>query len=290
MNGKKFNELVGNFDTHDETSVSKMALLIEKYPYFQLPRFFYTKSLKDQNKDDLDNALHQLALYTYDRSILKKSIESALEYPKKIEELVKPNKKTTKEPINKIKDPIQSIKEESSAKVVKKKPDQKIKVEENEQFSKGKNTPKKITVNPKKKQVADKEVSTTDNQSSPPPKDAKLSFIDWIEFTEDNQKAKTDFDRVEQNQPLSDKLTIINRFIDANPKISPVGKTENVYSVVKEDLYSDELMTETLAKLLVKQKKYKKAISAYKILSLKYPEKNVFFAGQIQKIKNLQQQ
>jgi hypothetical protein len=82
---------------------------------------------------------------------------------------------------------------------------------------------------------------------------------------------------------LSDKLTIINRFIDANPKISPVGKTENV-------LYSDELMTETLAKLLVKQKKYKKAISAYKILSLKYPEKNVFFAGQIQKIKNLQQQ
>ena len=40
MNGKKFNELVGNFDTHDETSVSKMALLIEKYPYFQLPRFF----------------------------------------------------------------------------------------------------------------------------------------------------------------------------------------------------------------------------------------------------------
>lgn len=72
MNGKKFNELVGNFDTHDETSVSKMALLIEKYPYFQLPRFFYTKSLKDQNKDDLDNALHQLALYTYDRSILKK--------------------------------------------------------------------------------------------------------------------------------------------------------------------------------------------------------------------------
>ena len=36
-------------------------------------------------------------------------------------------------------------------------------------------------------------------------------------------------------------------------------------------------------------KKYKKAIKAYKILSLKYPEKNVFFAGQIQKIKKLQQ-
>ena len=48
-------------------------------------------------------------------------------------------------------------------------------------------------------------------------------------------------------------------------------------------------MTESLAKILLKQKKYKKAIKAYKILSLKYPEKNVFFAGQIQKIKKLQQ-
>ena len=61
--------------------------------------------------------------------MLRKSIESAVEYPKKIEELVKPNKKTTKETINKIKDLIQSIKEESSAKIVKKKPDQKIKVD-----------------------------------------------------------------------------------------------------------------------------------------------------------------
>ena len=47
-------------------------------------------------------------------------------------------------------------------------------------------------------------------------------------------------------------------------------------------------MTETLAKVLFKQKKYKKAIQAYRVLSLKYPEKNVFFARQIEKINNLQ--
>ena len=46
-------------------------------------------------------------------------------------------------------------------------------------------------------------------------------------------------------------------------------------------------MTETLAKVLVKQKNIKK-IRAYKILSLKYPEKNVLFATQIEKIKNLE--
>ena len=49
----------------------------------------------------------------------------------------------------------------------------------------------------------------------------------------------------------------------------------------------DELMTETLAKVLMKQKKYVKALEAYRILSLKYPEKNSLFADQIKKIQSL---
>ena len=50
----------------------------------------------------------------------------------------------------------------------------------------------------------------------------------------------------------------------------------------------NELMTETLAKIYFNQKKYIKAIESYKILSLKYPEKNAFFADQIKKIKKLE--
>ena len=46
-------------------------------------------------------------------------------------------------------------------------------------------------------------------------------------------------------------------------------------------------MTETLAKVFTKQKKYNKALEAYQILILKYPEKNSFFADQIKKIKKL---
>ena len=79
MNRETFDKLVENYDPKDEILVSKMALLIEKHPYFQLPRFFYTKSLKDQNKNNLDIALNQLALYTSDRSVLKQNIESKFE-------------------------------------------------------------------------------------------------------------------------------------------------------------------------------------------------------------------
>ena len=46
-------------------------------------------------------------------------------------------------------------------------------------------------------------------------------------------------------------------------------------------------MTETLAKLYLNQKNYEKAIQSYKILILKFPEKNSYFADQIKKIKSL---
>ena len=44
-------------------------------------------------------------------------------------------------------------------------------------------------------------------------------------------------------------------------------------------------MTETLAKVYLEQKKFSKAIKAYEILSLKYPEKSGFFADQIKAIQ-----
>jgi hypothetical protein len=47
-------------------------------------------------------------------------------------------------------------------------------------------------------------------------------------------------------------------------------------------------MTETLARVYLAQKKYKKAMQAYKILILKNPEKSSFFADQIRAIKKLQ--
>jgi len=52
----------------------------------------------------------------------------------------------------------------------------------------------------------------------------------------------------------------------------------------------ESLMTETLARIYLEQKNYKKAIQSYNILSLKYPEKSGFFADQIKAIKKIQEQ
>ena len=47
------------------------------------------------------------------------------------------------------------------------------------------------------------------------------------------------------------------------------------------------MVTETLAKVYIRQKHYDKAIKAYEIMKLKYPEKSSFFADQISEIRKL---
>ena len=274
MNRETLDNLIENYNSHDEILISKMALLIEKYPYFQLPRFFYAKSLKDQNKNDIDMALNQLALYTADRSIIKQNIESKYQHQKKIKSEIK-NVETTFKDTN-------ESKIESKLGLPRDKQSQSRKMPIHTGEIKVKKT--------KKNKTEIKKSEPRLKKSSPPSVDVKLNFLDWIQFTQEKQNQTTLSKEADKAGPLSEKIHIIDRFLKANPKIPPGGKNESNNYSLEEDLYSNELMTETLAKVLVKQKKYKKAIGAYKILILKYPEKNVFFADKIQEIRKLQQE
>jgi hypothetical protein len=85
------------------------------------------------------------------------------------------------------------------------------------------------------------------------------------------------------------KLEIIDKFIEANPKITPAKELIDLPSKPIETSDTTHLMTETLARVYLEQKKYSKAIQAYEILILKYPEKSIFFADRIKDIKILQQ-
>ena len=111
----------------------------------------------------------------------------------------------------------------------------------------------------------------------------KMNFIDWINHIESNKLNNN------KSESVDKKINLIETFINRPNKIEKedLDKDQDDISI-KTITLENELMTETLAKIYLKQKKYKKAMDAFKILSLKYPEKNAFFADQIKKIKKLE--
>ncbi len=117
-------------------------------------------------------------------------------------------------------------------------------------------------------------------------KQDNYSFSEWLKLSSFKPI-------VRETTPVKDpKKTeqddIINKFIASNPKIPPIKKTAPTSSKPIKKSTEPELMTETLAKVYLAQKKYDNAIKAYEILSLKYPEKSGFFADQIKRIRTLQ--
>ncbi|SNR17203.1 tetratricopeptide repeat protein [Tenacibaculum jejuense] len=116
-------------------------------------------------------------------------------------------------------------------------------------------------------------------------KNEAFSFNQWLQLSSDIPEIPEE--KIEKKE-RNIQEDIIDRFINNNPKISRVNKNASVPS--KQNVVNQEptLMTETLARIYLEQKKYDNAIKAYEILSLKYPEKSGFFADQIKKIRILQ--
>lgn len=80
--------------------------------------------------------------------------------------------------------------------------------------------------------------------------------------------------------------TLIDKFIETEPSISKFSGESAVSPEITETDTNPtkEFLSETLAKIYVRQQLYDKAIATYLKLSLKYPEKSIYFASQIEKI------
>lgn len=113
----------------------------------------------------------------------------------------------------------------------------------------------------------------------------------WAKKLEqDELKAKSETaQKVKKTKKNQSEL--IEKFIQNEPQMKKRNPDSDESSHEQADLcsknvkQSDRFYTETLARLMVRQKKRKKAIEIYEKLMLKFPEKRAYFASQIEDIK-----
>ena len=291
--------------THQQVEVVKS--IIDEFPYFQSARAIYLKGLKDLSSFKYNQELKTTAAYTTDRSILFDYITSEAFIQNEISQHIKQNI----EHLKGIHVDVEDISVKKSVKIddnLKQQITDTYGVLDPALFEPKEARPKKSFILDESKIIENttKETkpqeATTDeilNIGKPLQFDKreKHSFNEWLKLTHFKPIQRETKKQKEKGPETSDalekekKFELIDRFISKNPKISPVKPLTQKGNLAKAQMIKPEsLMTETLARIYLEQKNYKKAIQSYKILSLKYPEKSSFFANQIKAIEQLQEQ
>ena len=95
----------------------------------------------------------------------------------------------------------------------------------------------------------------------------------------------------------SDQISSINSFLDAiengefkNFSEECIDEGEEIDNLEEEEYnkpLEEEFLTESLAHIYIKQRKYQRALEIIKCISLKNPEKNIYFADQIRFLEKL---
>ncbi|SNR78681.1 hypothetical protein [Lutibacter flavus] len=273
MNSTDFTFLMQNTATIDALKTEQLNVVINEYPYFQLARALQLKGLNKTNNFKYNQALKKTGAYTIDRKVLFDFITSQKFISKTNHQI-------------EILEEIDVIEPETIEILHKKITDSFIETTKEVEINEIKEKEPITIVDSKEKATELLEIGKPIDFKSAEPH----SFNEWMQLiSREPIQRETPVESPKETSKNESKFNLIDKFIQSNPKIKPIDKNSQNLEISNENSdESESIMTETLAKVYLEQKKYDNAIKAYRILSLKYPEKSSFFANRIKAIKILQ--
>ncbi|MCU4174627.1 tetratricopeptide repeat protein [Carboxylicivirga sp. N1Y90] len=313
MNKAQFFDLVSQPNKVDETTLSSLSEIVDEFPWFQSARMLRVKNLHVLDHVRFNSELKQTAAYIVDRQRLydlvhQQELEPELEDAGSKELDVEPKDK--KESVEATREEVVvSDKRSSSVGLTTNVRSVADYFQTDDVFE----TNDGVGVDFSKISAADKPEEDETEMVLP---SADFLGYDSSDFTNYQLKEALDPEEIEEeNRSFSGWLNVlrhapipkdeaeekpvpkksqqlIDNFLNVEaPRIvaKPVEKTKPESNDRHENSIqeNDDLLSETLANIYIKQKHYDKAIGIYEKLRLKYPEKNVYFAERISDLEKL---
>ncbi|MCK9480936.1 MAG: hypothetical protein M0R38_04130 [Bacteroidia bacterium] len=311
MTPTRLTDILRNPYSITDKEIETLETLVVEFPYFHLPQILLSKIYKIKEHYKYDRQLKKASLRVYDRTWLFtyiNSTESNTPTEDLLNEIIK--EEPTTESITLSENVEINIEKESQLNTESS--TEPSAQSQTERFSI--NEEIILTDNQEKTQSAE-HTETTSFEVEQPPKTESIqieqeiaaqeiethTFSDWLNrFSVPVQTVvKPAQEVIVENHPIepsptipvkpkvNDSLSIIDSFLQKQPTISH-PKTE-FFKAEKAAIRSleldDDIVTETLASIYVKQGHFEQALWAYEKLKLKYPQKGSYFATLINEIK-----
>jgi tetratricopeptide (TPR) repeat protein len=273
----------------NEHSIYDMTLLAEEYPYFQSAQLLRIKNLHNLSPKSIKPALNFTAAYVTDRKVLYyllhpiKELEKT-EAPKSINKDIKDSM-------------VENISETITNQLYYKNNNSDTELEFTASFDIKKEYGEGVELKEYVVRISDDGPELMelipDNHITEKTHEAEAETVtlnkeDLLAIIRRGISTDTDVDEEKLSETQKRHNQLINNFIAINPKIVPRDQATEIEDVSENSIQENEhYLTDTLAQIYLKQGNYAKAIFAYEKLSLKFPEKSTYFAGQISEIKKI---
>ena len=307
MNRSDFIKLIEGSGSYSRNVLSELSSLISAFPYFQSAYMLLLKGLQNTADVKFENQLRSSSMRIASREVLyyflkKESVEAALSAETAdpattpAEHFISEDdqidtQQVVIESAKNSADFIQEIEREEEGPKSYLKPREYSIIITAE--SGDKDTDASIIVVNEESGEIEEKVVYMDPGFSLPEEDDLLELDMEHDKISDYQGSVIPDEQKSLPGPPSAKLLqsdLIEKFIIANPRIEPVREPADIPLTDISKPFVEEkdvFLTETLARIYIKQGYYSKALDIYEKLSLKYPEKSSYFASLILEVKEL---
>lgn len=267
MDKKQLTDFLNHYTASSTQEATEVISLCDQYPYSQLLHALAARVSKDHNLQNQQAILQSAAVYSTDRSVLKEIMSAAAM-------VVTEKENVTESPVSSITITAEIDSIDYAEAVLK---DLKRLHELKHNFEEAVTAFENGIPAVQEKKVLRKPVGR-------PKKVVEIKSDPLIEEIKTTKKKIAP-----ENEKTKEQIEIIDQFIKAQPSITARPRSEMAnagdLTEVKSGEFADNVISETLVEILIRQGKKEKAIEVLKKLIWKFPQKKTYFAAQIEDLK-----